>query len=39
MGYATSAHRSILFVSGLALLGLVGLLVAVADRAEGAGDV
>ncbi|MEM9486939.1 MAG: phosphate ABC transporter permease subunit PstC [Cyanobacteria bacterium P01_F01_bin.116] len=31
MAYATADHRSVLFVSGLVLLGLVGLLVMVAS--------
>jgi phosphate transport system permease protein len=35
MGYATSAHRSVLFVSGLLLLGAVGLFVLLADFVFG----
>ncbi len=31
MAYATNAHRSALFVSGLILLGLISLLVAIAE--------
>ncbi|MEM9482433.1 MAG: phosphate ABC transporter permease subunit PstC [Cyanobacteria bacterium P01_F01_bin.116] len=31
MAYATADHRSVLFVSGLVLLGLVGLLVSIAS--------
>ena len=32
MGYATEAHRSVLFVSGLALMALVGLLILLQRR-------
>ena len=31
MAYATTDHRSVLFVSGLVLLGLIGLLVMIAS--------
>jgi hypothetical protein len=31
MGYASSAHRSVLFVSGLLLMMIVGILVVVAE--------
>lgn len=34
MAYATADHRSVLFVSGLVLLGLVGLLVLVASALD-----
>ena len=34
LGYATAAHRSVLFVSGLALMGIVLALVAVQSRIE-----
>jgi phosphate transport system permease protein len=39
LGYATDEHRSVLFVSGLALLTLVLLLVAVQERLKEAAGV
>jgi len=38
MGYATSDHRSVLFVSGLILMGAVGVAVLFSERFGGAGD-
>lgn len=38
MGYATSAHRSALFVSGLMLMIVVGLLVLLTDRIQRSAD-
>lgn len=38
MGYATSSHRSILFVSGLILMAVVGLVVLLSGLQQGDGD-
>jgi phosphate transport system permease protein len=38
MSYATGAHRSALFVSGLVLLILIGLLVVAARAGTGRGS-
>ena len=35
MGYATSDHRSVLFVSGLILMCTIGLIVVVIEFAKG----
>ncbi|MAE64282.1 MAG: phosphate ABC transporter permease subunit PstC [Phycisphaeraceae bacterium] len=35
MSYAADTHRSALFVSGLLLMGIVGVLVVIADRVGG----
>ncbi|MEO0948950.1 MAG: phosphate ABC transporter permease subunit PstC, partial [Cyanobacteria bacterium J06641_5] len=35
MAYATDAHRSVLFVSGLVLLGLIAGLVAIVPHQQG----